>query len=125
MGDSMNKEQELYSLRNAQKETFQAKILKDSMIRLKDLSTKKFKTCFVYAIAEFENVFGLELWGHNLPENQLTVLQKANRNRWQQVRTNILNKGNTQSRAMVAEMALHEIKFVGYKMDLTGGKEHG
>ena len=120
----MTKEQKLHNLRKAQKKTFQAKVLQDSMTRLQDLSTKKFKTCFVYAIAEFENVFGLELWGHGLPEDQLTVLQKANRDRWQQVRTNILNKGNTQSRAMVAEMALHEIKFVGYQMDLTGGREN-
>lgn len=120
----MSKEQELLNLRNAQKDTFRTKILQDSLIRLQGLSTKKFKTCFVYALAEFENVFGLELWGHGLPKNELTVLQKANQDRWQQVRTNILNKGNTQSRAMIAEMDLHEIKFVGYQMDLTGGKEH-
>lgn len=120
----MSKEQELHNLRSAQKKTFQAKVLQDSLTRLQDLSTKKFKTCFVYAIAEFENVFGLELWGHGLPEDQLTGVQKANRDRWQQVRTNILNKGNTQSRAMTAEMALHEIRFVGYQMDLIGGKEN-
>lgn len=118
----MTKQQELHDLRNAQKKTFQVKVLQDSMTRLQDLSIKKFKTCFVYAIAEFENVFGLELWGHGLPEDELTSGQKANKMRWEQVRKNILDKGNTQSRAMVAEMALHEIKFVGYQMDLTGGR---
>lgn len=120
----MNKVQELHNLRNAQRQTFQKKVLQDSLTRLQYLSTKKFKTCFVYALAEFENVFGLELWGHGLPKDQLTVLQRANRDRWQQVRTNILNKGNTQSRAMTAEMALHEIRFKGYQMDLIGGKRN-
>lgn len=121
----MDKQQELLKLHKLQRKRSQQKLLDDSKERLQGLSNKKFKTCFVFAIVEFEKVFGLELWGHGLPDDQLSELQRANRDRWQQVRTSILNKGNTQSRAMIAEMDLHEIKFIGYKMDLLGGKENG
>jgi len=120
----MDKQQELLKLHKLQKKKSQQKLLDDSQERLKALSSKKFKTCFVFAIVEFEKVFGLELWGHDLPDDKLSDLQRVNRDRWQQVRTSILNKGNTQSRAMVAEMNLHEIKYIGYKMDLIGGKDN-
>jgi len=118
-----DKEKKLLAINKAQRKYSINKIAEDSKKRLKLLSTKKFKTCFIFAIAEFEKVFGLDLWGHGLPEDQITVLQKANRDRWQQVRTSILNKGNVQARAMESELDLHDIKFVGYKMHLTGGKE--
>jgi len=117
MGDNETK---LLAVQKAQKQRTELRIAEESKARLQTLSNKKFKTCFVFAIAEFEKVFGLELWGHGLPENELTSQQKANRDRWQHVRTNILNKGHTQARGMDAELELHDIKFIGYKMDLIG-----
>ena len=119
-----NNEAKLLAVQKAQKQQSKSRVLDDSKLRLKALSAKKFKTCFVFAIAEFEKVFGLDLWGHGLPDDKLTDIQRANKERWQNVRTNILNKGNTQARAMEAEFDLHEIKFVGYQMDLIGGKDN-
>lgn len=118
------KENELAELRRTQKEAHLGRIAEDSKNRLKKISHKKFRTCFISALAEFENTFGFELWGHNLPEDKITPEQKANRIRWDQIRKNILDKGNAQSRALGMEMDLHRIEFEGYKMDF-GGKPNG
>lgn len=114
------KEEELAALRRKQQQISHGRILDDSRERLKKIAAKKFRTCFIAALAEFENVFGLEVWGHNLPENNITPEQKANRKRWEQIRTNILNKGNTQSRALGMEIDLYRIEFEGYRINFGG-----
>lgn len=111
------KEEELAALRRRQKEAHRGRIAQDSRDRLKRIANKKFKTCFIYALAEFENTFGSEVWGHNLPEEKLTPKQRANRTSWEQVRKNILDKGNTQARALGMEIDLHKVEFEGYQMD--------
>lgn len=117
------KEEELAVLRRAQNEAHKGRIAQDAQDRLKKIAHKKFRTCFISALSEFENTFGLELWGHNLPEDQITSQQKANRIRWDQVRKNILDKGNAQSRALSMEIDLHKVEFEGYRMDF-GGKNN-
>lgn len=119
------KENELAALRREQKKSFDGRIADDSKSRLKRIASKKFRTCFIAALAEFENVFGLEVWGHQLPESELTPVQKVNRDRWEQVRKNILDKGNAQLRALGMEIDLHKIGFEGYRMTFMGGKRDG
>ena len=114
------KEQELAELKLNLKREHQGRIIQDSKDRLKKISNKKFRTCFIFALVEFENTFGFDLWGHNLPEDKITPEQKANRIRWDQVRKNILDKGNTQSRALGMEIDLHHVEFKGYRMDFGG-----
>jgi hypothetical protein len=118
------KEKELAALRRVNQEAQRGRIAQDSRDRLKKIAHKKFRTCFIAAIAEFEHTFGLELWGHNLPDDQLTPEQRVNRARWEQVRKNILDKGNAQSRALGMEIDLHRVEFEGYRMDF-GGKKNG
>lgn len=118
------KEEELAEIRQVQKERHKSRIADDAKDRLKKIAHKKFKTCFIFALSEFENTFGLDLWGHNLPENQITSQQRANKIRWDHVRKNILDKGNTQSRALSMEVDLHKVEFEGYSMDF-GGKNCG
>lgn len=118
------KEEELAALRQRRNKTHRGRIAQDSRDRLKKIAHKKFRTCFIFALVEFENTFGLELWGHNLPENKLTPEQKANKIRWEQVRKNILDKGNTQSRALGMEIDLHNVEFEGYRINF-GGKTDG
>lgn len=114
-----DKERQLMDIHRIQRKQSQSRIEYDSKERLKKIAMKKFKTCFIAALAEFEDIFG-HIWGHNLSEDQLTTEQKTNHEKWQQVRTNILNKGNTQARALVAEMDLHKVQFEGYKFFLRG-----
>lgn len=114
------KEEDLLDLRKQQQKLYRGRIAEDSRKRLKKIAHKKFRTCFISALVEFENTFGLELWGHNLPEEKLTPEQKANRIRWEQIRKNILDKGNTQSRALGMEIDLHRVEFEGYQMNFGG-----
>lgn len=117
------KEEELATLRREHNHASKGRIAKDSRDRLKKIAQKKFRTCFISALAEFENTFGFELWGHTLPDNQLTPDQKANQIRWDQVRKNILDKGNAQSRALGMEIELHRVEFDGYHLSFGGLKD--
>jgi hypothetical protein len=119
------KEEELAALRRVQKVAHLGRIAKDSQDRLKRIAQKKFRTCFISALSEFENTFGLDLWGHDLPDDKVTPEQKANRVRWDQVRKNILDKGNAQSRALGMEIDLHQVKFEGYRMDFGRTNDEG
>ncbi|KKN70892.1 hypothetical protein LCGC14_0426830 [marine sediment metagenome] len=114
------KEEELAALRRTQKEASKGRIAKDSQNRLKKIAHKKFRTCFIAALSEFEKTFGIEFWGHGLPESKITPEQKTNRVRWNKVRKNILDKGNTQSRALGMEIDLHHVEFEGYRIDFGG-----
>jgi hypothetical protein len=119
------KEKELAELRQEQQNVSKGRIARDSRDRLKKIANKKFRTCFIFALAEFESIFGVELWGHSLPDDQLTPEQKANRIRWEQVRKNILDKGNAQSRALGMEIDLHKVDFTGYQITFLGGQRDG
>ena len=121
---SYEKENELAELRRSMKLVQKERISNDSRDRLKRIANKKFQTCFIFALAEFEKTFGLELWGHDLPEDQLSSKQRANKIRWEQIRKNILDKGNMLSRALGMEIDLHKVEFEGYKI-ILGGKQHG
>ena len=64
---------------------------------------KKFKTTMIGALARFEDVFGF-LWGMN-SERALTKNEQEWFDKWQIVRTEILNNGNNQLRACLDEIA--------------------
>ncbi len=110
------KEKELAALKQEQEKLRTGRIAEDSRERLKGISNKKFRTCFIFAISEFERTFGL-LWGHGLPEDKLDENHRANKILWDLVRKRILDKGNTQSRALGMEINLHRVKFEGYRID--------
>jgi hypothetical protein len=118
-----DKENQLLQIRKDQKEGSQGRIQRDSKNRFKKIIKRKITTCFIFALSEFENVFGQELWGHGLQEKELNSIQKANKRKWDQIRTNILNKGNAQIRALEAEMDLHTMEFQGYWMSFGGNKK--
>lgn len=121
----MDSQETLAQLARMTTQVSEDRFKEDSRERLRRIAAKKFRTCFIFPIAEFEKVFGLELWGHGLPEESLTPGQRANRERWEQVRTAILNNGNIQSRALQAELDLHSVKYTGYRVELRGGEKHG
>jgi hypothetical protein len=108
------KEQELASLQKELRKSHESRIDDKSRGRLKKIASKKFRTCFISALSEFENEFGPEIWGHNMDNETLTEKQRDNRIRWNGVRKKILDKGNVQLRALNMEMDLHDIRFRGY-----------
>lgn len=86
--------------------------------RFKNICKKKFQTSFIFPIAEFEEAFGKELWGMGLEDKELTNEQKLNKMRWDQLRKNILDKGNGQLRAFLSEIELYSIIYNGYHVTL-------
>ena len=104
----------LYETNEQCKKFTKKRFLQGIKDRLKRIISKKFQTSFIFSIVEFENVFGPELWGYGKSEEELTSAQKMNRQRWNQVRTNILNKGHAQARAVLAEIDLHDFDYSGY-----------
>lgn len=118
----MDKMQEMYEIKKQQKELAQTQLSERIKQRLKNIAKKKFTTCFIFAISEFEKVFGQELWGHGLPDLLLSDVQKANRIRWEQIRRDILDKGNGQLRGFESEINLHNLEFEGYSISFVGNK---
>ena len=70
----------------------------------------KFKTTMIGALSRFEKMFG-EHWGHGLAVHELTAEQVENREKWQLTRTEILNSGNNQMRAALAEVDHNTISY--------------
>ncbi len=96
------------------------KTFKTASDRLKAIIDKKFETCFIFPLSQFEEEFG-KLWGHGSQQDQLTEDQKVMREKWDKIRINILNKGNTLRRSLSKELELHTIKFDGYHMEFKAG----
>lgn len=80
----------------------------DGQKSLSDVIMKKLKTTMIGSISSIENHLGF-LWGHDSDE-KLTEDQLILRELFQQVRTEILDKGNAQSRNIDSELAQYEIK---------------
>jgi len=85
--------------------------------RFKRIINTKLETCFIFALSEMERIFGNKLWGHNLSEDKLTDTQKENREKWKEIRLNILNNGNQQRRSLISELDLHDMIFIGYRIE--------
>ena len=73
---------------------------------------KKFKTTMIGALARFEDEFGY-LWGLG-SDQPLTGSQKEWYEKWQFVRTEILNNGNNQLRACLDEIAQYTMTYNQY-----------
>jgi hypothetical protein len=92
--------------------------LAESRDRLERIVQKKMKTAFVGALARVERAFGA-LWGHGKSDLRLTPEERAWRAVWDECRTEILNNGNHQARALEAEFPQYEINWTGYRVVLT------
>lgn len=90
--------------------------------RFKNICKKKCQTCFIFPLAEFEEAFGEELLGIGLQEDELTNEQRINRIKWNQLRKNILDKGNGQLRAFLSEIELYHIDYRGYNVNFRLGE---
>lgn len=59
--------------------------------RLKKCIETSMKTVCVGALSAFERDFG-HLWGHGVPEDQLTDEEKAYRERWEETREQVFDR---------------------------------
>lgn len=102
---------------NEQNQNLNAERFKESSKkRLMTNMDKKFRTTMIGALASFESKFG-GLWGHGISIDELTEEQLKFRQFWDEVRTEILNKGNNQSRAAQEEIAQYTITWDKFKVE--------
>ena len=84
--------------------------------RLLNNIEKKFNTTIIGSLSAFEDQLGF-LWGHGIPYNQLNSEQKRLRNAWKNVRTRILDLGNSNLRAAQSEIAQYSLHWNRYVMN--------
>ncbi len=97
-------------LNKIDEEKFKKKYESDSKSRLFKITSTKIRTSFIGALSAFEQNFG-ELWGHRLPDSELTEEQLRWKEIWEMCRTSILNNGNHQIRAVENEMSQYLISW--------------
>ena len=90
--------------------------------RLETNITKKIRTTMIGAIASFEEAFG-KLWGIDLEYEELNSKQLRFKELWEEVRRDILNKGNMQIRAAQDEISEYDAEWNRYQIDFIK-KDH-
>ena len=107
---------QLKTLTSMAKKAKEDKYNEDSKKRLSIILKKKLETSFIGALAAFEKEFGF-LWGFE-GDKPLTKQQKEMGAIWDDVRTQVLNNGNNQLRAIQNELSQYTIKWNRYQMTL-------
>lgn len=87
----------------------------DSRDRLSKILKKKIQTTMIGALSSIEEHFGF-LWNSN--GSPLTEEQKKMKNLYQQIRSEILDKGNNQARNIDAELAQYDINWLRYTINI-------
>lgn len=85
---------------------------------LKSHIATKFKTTIIGSISKFEDLFG-ELWGMGLQPEELNAEQRYWREKWSLARTEILNNGNSQSRAASSEIDQYNVEYNKYEYNFN------
>lgn len=107
---------QMKALSSKMKSAREERYMEQSRRRLDKIVSTKVRTAFIGALAAFEEEFGF-LWGQDTPEDQLTEEQANMRELWIRARTNVLNNGNTQLRAVRNEIANQTIKWNRHHID--------
>jgi len=84
--------------------------------RLLKISKKKVQTTMIGALSTIERVFGF-LWGHD-EKSDLTPEQEHMKELFEEVRSEILDRGNNQARNLEVEFANYEINWLRYHISL-------
>jgi hypothetical protein len=88
----------------------------DSKDRLSKIIRKKIETTMIGALSSIEEKFGF-LWT-NSDSSPLTEEQTLMKDVYQQVRSEILDKGNSQARNVDAELSQYEVEWLKYSMTI-------
>ena len=120
MSDSFN---ELIRKQSEYKTAREDKFKTDSRVRLSKILKKKVETTMIGALSSIEDHFSF-LWAANNGD-ELTPEQKIMYDLFQKVRSEILDKGNTQSRNIDAELSQYEVKWLRYSVEIPVKKSEG
>ena len=108
--------------RSEYKQTREEKYKYDSKDRLSKILKKKVQTTMIGAISSIEDHFSF-LW--NAEDSEMIEEKKFMYEAFQKVRSEILDKGNTQARNVDAELNQYEIRWMKYSMDIPVKKPIG
>ena len=97
------------------KEMREEKYRTDSRDRLSKILKKKIETTMIGALSSIEEHLGF-LW--NAKDGQLTEDQVYMKDLYQKVRSEILDKGNTQARNVDAELSQYDVKWLKYTIKM-------
>lgn len=117
MDSLRNKMARAVETRKVESEVASKRYNESSRQRLATIMEKKLQTSFIGSLSQLEQFFG-HLWGHRADESTLTPEQLEMRHKWNEARTNILNNGNNQIRAMQNELSQYTITWNRYQMNL-------
>jgi hypothetical protein len=84
--------------------------------RLLKIARKKIQTTMIGALSTIENNFGF-LWGSE-ESSEITEEQQHMKDIFDQVRSEILDRGNNQARNLEAEMSQYEVKWLKYSINI-------
>lgn len=97
------------------KNTREDKYKYDSKDRLGKILKKKVETTMIGALSSLEEHFGF-LWTNE--NGNLTQEQKIMLDIYQKVRSEILDKGNSQARNIDSELSQYEVKWLKYSLNI-------
>ena len=93
----------------------------ESKSRLSKVLRKKVETTMIGALSSVEEHLGF-LWSAD--DGELTEQQRAMYDIYQKIRSDILDKGNAQSRNIDAELNQYDVKWLRYSMDIPVAKSN-
>ena len=102
------------------KEMREEKYRTDSRDRLSKILKKKIETTMIGALSSIEEHLGF-LW--DAKDGQLTEDQVYMKDLYQKVRSEILDKGNTQARNVDAELSQYDVKWLKYTIKMPDIKQ--
>lgn len=108
---------ELIRKQNEYKSTREDKYKTDSKDRLSKILKKKVETTMIGALSSIEDHFAFLWTGQETPE------QKIMYDLFQKVRSEILDKGNTQARNIDSELSQYEVRWQRYSVQMPVVKQ--
>lgn len=118
MADFFQQMLEVVGARKKEEVSRAEKYAESSRKRLLTILKKKLQTSFIGPLSQFENYFG-ELWGHGKDPSERTPEEQKWFETWEMVRTEVLNNGNNQLRAVQSELLQYTMVWDGHKAVFT------
>jgi len=112
----MDEHKSILAQRAEYDKTRKDKYKSDSKVRLLKILKKKIETTMIGSLSSIENHFGF-LWNAN-GSGEMTPEQQTLYDTYQKIRSEILDKGNTQARNIEAELNQYDVEWLRYQMTI-------
>jgi hypothetical protein len=111
------------TMKRKSQEASQSRFAEESRKRLDKIISTKLTTTFIGALASFEKSFGF-LWGFGKKDHERTEEEKELYTIWESIRTEVLNNGNNQLRALRNELQNHNILWNRHTLVIKNNEEN-